>query len=392
LAAGTIATRRGWIPWRSRRGQRLAVQGAFLVVLALLAAYFAARATRLDLGFGFLTGPTGFALSHQWITEFESTDERWMAYLTGAFNTVRLVVIGIALATLVGVLAGVARLSNNWLVAKLATFYVEALRNTPLLVQIVFWYTAVLLKLPRIDEGVNAGAFYISNRALVIPWAEASGATAVWGVLLLAALVVAYIVRRWRFRREELTGEPSHANSWALRTFLLLAAVSFVATGLPLDPTTPEIVESATGIQRFVGGLTITPEFLALLLALTFYTGTFIAEIVRGSIQALDLGQTEAAKALGLNAYQRMTLVILPQALRTAIPSITNQYLNLAKNSSLAIVVAYSELFSVGNIIINKVGHAVPMFIVIIVTYQVMSLLISAGMNYLNARVQLAGP
>lgn len=378
--------------WRSRRSQRIVVQAVFAAGVAALLIYMASRATRLEIGFDFMRGPAGFAISNEWVFSYESNENRFLAYLVGVWNTIRLVVIGIALATFLGIVAGVARLSDNWLISRVATVYVEVIRNTPVLVQIFFWWLAVFLALPRIQEQVNVFELvWVSNRGLALPWPEPRGLTAVWVLLLAGALAVAWYVRRRRRAREDRTGESARPNAWAALVFLGLALGSFLATGLPLELSVPEIIESGVNIQRYEGGTVITPQFAAVLLGLSVYTGAFIAEIVRGSIQALPRGQSEAASALGLSGYQRLTLVILPQALRTMIPPLTNQYLNLTKNSSLAIVVGYSELFFVGNVIINNAGHAVPMFVLIIVTYQLMSLFISVLMNYLNSRVQLAG-
>ena len=389
MAAGTLGA--GLQLWRRRRTRRLVRQAAFAAALALALAYLISRALSLELGFDFLNGPGGFAISHQWITGYGSGDSRLDAYLVGVFNTIRLIVVGIALATLLGVVAGVSRLSGNWLVARLALVYVEVIRNTPLLVQIVFWYTAVLLQLPKITDGATLfGVVFISNRALAIPWAEPSGRFGLWIALLVASAVAAWAVRRRRSRREERQGEPAHPNAYAGATFAVLGLASFAATGTPLEPETPELVTPEVGVRFYEGGLQVTPEFTALLLALVIYTGAFIAEIVRGSIQALPRGQAEAAMALGLSGYQRMTLIILPQALRTMIPPLTNQYLNLTKNSSLAVIIAYPELVFVGRTLINNAGHAVPMFLIIMVTYQLMSLLISALMNALNRRVRMA--
>ena len=384
---------RGRRLFRSRRAQRFVVQAVFAACVALFIAYMVARATALDLSFEFLTGPAGFALSNQWITGYDSADRRIDAYLTGVWNTVRLVAVGIVLATLLGVVMGVARLSRNWLVSRVALTYVEVVRNTPLLVQIIFWWSAILLaRLPRIEEGASLGdVVFISNRALALPWPQARGLTAPWVALLAVALLVAWLVRRWRMRVEDRTGQQARAGAYALAAFAALAAVAFLATGLPVGIDTPSLIVPDRGAPNYSGGIEVTPEFAALLLGLVVYTGSFITEIVRGSIQALPLGQSEAAAAVGLGAYQRLTLIILPQALRTMIPALTNQYLNLLKNSSLAVAIGYSELFFVGNVIINNVGHAVPMFIVIMLTYMAIGLLISVAMNALNRRVQLVG-
>lgn len=394
----------------NRRAQRFAIQAAFLVALGLLAVYVVSRATRLDLGFDYLQGPGGFALGNQFLTDYQSSQQRWDAYMVGVWNTVRIVFVGIAMATLLGLVGGVARLSSNWLVSRLATVYVEIVRNTPLLVQIIFWYSAILLaRLPKIDDEVNLfGVVWISNRALALPWPEPRGDLALaldarvfhadvsvfflgWLGLMAVAVMAATLVRRLRIRHEERTGEPGRGNRFALATFLGIAGVAYLVTAMPVGIDTPDLITPDRGAQDYIGGVKVTPEFAALLIGLVVYTGAFITEIVRGSIQALPRGQSEAAMALGLNAYQRLTLVVLPQALRTMIPALTNQYLNLTKNSSLAVVIAYTELFFVGNVVINNAGHAVPMFIVIIGTYMSLSLLIAGVMSQLNRRVQLVG-
>lgn len=377
--------------WQSRRGRRFVIQAWFAAGAALVIAYAVWRATLLDLDFNFMTGRAGFALANEWLIPYDPDETRLAAYRVGVWNTLRLVVIGIALATILGVLAGIARLSSNWLISRLAAVYVETLRNTPLLVQIIFWMT-IFQAIPQISERVNLfGVIYLSNRALALPSVESQGPVWLWGILLLASLAPAWFARRRLATIEARTGRSTHPNGYAALIFLALAVLSFLATGLPLGITTPEIVSSGAGIQQYSGGLRVTPQFAAVLVALVTYTATFIAEIVRGSIQSLPRGQSEAAMAIGLTAYQRMTLVILPQALRVMIPPLTNQYLNLTKNSSLAIVVGYSELLFVSNVVINNAGHAVPMFIIVLFTYQAMSLVISLFMNWLNSRVQLAG-
>jgi len=379
--------------WRSTRGRRFLYQSVAAAALLLLLAWFVSRALTLDLSLDFMRQRTGFAISNQWLTDFSSSDARWVAYAAGVFNTVRLVFVGIVLATLLGVVMGVARLSSNWLVARIATVYVETVRNTPLLVQIVFWYSVVLLELPRISRGVALlDVVYISNRGLALPWPTERGEGTLllpWLVAALAAAVFAWWLRRRRLREEADTGRSTHANAFALGSFLVLAAGAYLATGLPVGIEAPDLVVTGN-TQAYAGGLTVTPEFAALLFALVVYTASFITEIVRGSIQALPLGQGEAAAALGLSSYQRMTLVILPQALRTMIPAVTNQYLNLTKNSSLAVAIGYSEFFSLSQTIVNNAGHAVPLFTVIIATYMVLNLVISAVMNWFNRRVQLA--
>ena len=378
-----------------RRGFRdLLTQGVYVAVTALVIFYVVQALGGRDYGFGFLNQPAAFDVGNQWLTNVDgTTNTRFTMYLVGIWATVRVVVVTILLSTVLGVAVGVARLSPNWLVAKLAMLFVEVFRNTPLFVQIVLWYAIVLFGLPRIESAINVGdAFFLSNRGIAVPWPEPDGGlyggpewmTAIWAGALAAAGAAAFLVRRRRQELERETGQPRHPNRWAVRLFAGAALISFLALGLPLTIDVP--VLSGTD---YMEGLTLRPEFTALTLGLTIYTASFIAEIVRASIQALPKGQTEAANAVGLSGYQRLTLVILPQALRQMIPSVTNQYLNAGKNSSLASGVSYFDLFFVANIIQNKIGHAVEVFLLIIVTYMLMSLAISTIMNIVNARLTL---
>ena len=373
--------------WRNVRVQRFVVQAAFAGLLVAFAYYLIDQARELELGFDFLEGRAGFDISHQLGTSYGRNDSRLDVYIAGVLNTIRLAAVGIALASLLGLVAGVARLSRNWLVSTVATVYVEAVRNTPLLVQIIFWYIAVVLQLPKIGDSISFfDLAFLSNRGLALPWAGTADGFGLWLIFLVVAAFAAVGVRLWRRQRQERTGQPSYPIWFALGTFAAIALVAFALTGGPLHPERPEV-----GERSYDGGLLVTPEFFALLLALVLYTGAFIAEIVRGSIQAVPKGQTEAAAALGLNPFQRLSLVILPQAMRITIPPLTSQYLNLTKNSSLAVAIAFPELVSVGRTIINNTGQAVPMFAIIMATYLLMSLTISLVMNTLHWRLTLEG-
>ena len=385
------------VPLIFQRGfRRLVQQGAYIGVTALLAWYVYDALNLREFGFGFLDDPAAFKVANQWITDIDGvTNNRITMYLVGVWSSVRVIFVAILLSTLVGVVVGVARLSSNWLVARLAMLYVEVFRNTPLLMQVVLVYAIFLVGAPIIQEVLVIGDFaFISNRGLAIPWPVPDAGwwgvpdwfVGVWVALLIAVGVIAMTVRRQRQQLERDTGQPHFANRWAFGIFAVGALISFIALGLPVSIDRP-FVEGT----RYLEGIVIRPEFAALTIGLTLYTGAFNAEIVRGSIQALPRGQTEAANAVGLSAYQRMTLIILPQALRQMIPSITNQYLNVNKNSSLAYAVLYDDLFRVAGIIQNKAGHALEMFFVIIVTYMLISFLISVVMNFINARVTRVG-
>lgn len=385
------------MPLLYRRGfRRLVQQGIYVAVTALIAWYVYDSLDLRQFGFGFLDDPAAFKVANQWLTDVDGvTNSRITMYLVGVWSTLRVVFVAILLSTLVGVVVGVSRLSSNWLVARLAMLYVEIFRNTPLLVQVVLVYAIFLVGAPIIQEVLNIGDFaFVSNRGLAIPWPVPDGGwwgapdwfVGVWVAVLIVFGAVAMTVRGRRQDLERETGQPQFANRWAFGIFAVGALISFVALGLPVSIDRP-FVEGT----RYLEGMVIKPEFAALTIGLTLYTGAFNAEIVRGSIQALPRGQTEAANAVGLSAYQRLTLIILPQALRQMIPSITNQYLNVNKNSSLAYAVLYDDLFRVAGIIQNKAGHALEMFFVIIVTYMLISLLISAAMNFINSRVTRVG-
>ncbi len=376
------------------RARRWFVQLVYVAITALAAVYVVSTLGQREYGFGFLPQPAAFDIGNQWLVDFDgTTSSRLTIYLVGVWSTIRIVVVAIGLATVVGVLIGVARLSQNWLVAKSAMLFVETFRNTPLYVQAVIWYAILLFGLPGIAQVINVGdSFLLSNRGVAIPWPDQRGGLwgeavwvpAAWVAVLAVGAAIALRIRAVRQHQERDTGAFRYPNRTALTTFAAIAVASYLLLGMPFGIDRP-IVEGTT----YAGGMTVRPEFAALALALTVYTGAFIAEIVRASIQALPVGQGEAAKAIGLSGYQRLTLVILPQALRQMIPSVTNQYLNANKNSSIALGVSYFDLFFVASIISNKIGHAVEVFFMIIVTYMILSLIISGVMSILNSRVTL---
>ncbi|MDE2668667.1 MAG: ABC transporter permease subunit [Chloroflexota bacterium] len=393
IAAGNAPPPSSDVPLLYRRGvRRLLTQGIYVALTAVVIGYVYTSLDLREFGFGFLNEPAAFKVGNQWLTDVDGvTNSRITMYLVGVWSSLRAVLVAIALSTVIGVLIGVARLSSNWLVAQMAMLYVEIFRNTPLLVQVVLVYTILLIGAPLIENVVNVGDFFfISNRGMAMPWPVPDSGfwgtpdwfVGVWVAALIAIGVVAARLRAMRQALERETGQPHHPNRWALGVFSVGALISFFALGAPVSMDEPVIVGT-----HYIEGMVMEPEFTALVAGLTLYTSAFIAEIVRGGIQALPRGQTEAANAVGLSAYQRLTLVILPQALRQIIPSVTNQYLNINKNSSLAYAVLYDDLFRVANIVQNKAGHALEMFFVIIVTYMLISFAISVVMNFFNARV-----
>ncbi len=311
-------------------------------------------------------------------------DSFFRAFVTGLLNTIQVSIIGIGIATVLGVIVGVSRLSSNWLLSSEATLYVETFRNIPLLVQLIFWYLAVFLKAPKIADSLDFfGVAFLSVRGLALPEVFGTNGFGTWIIFVPLAIGAAIAVRYALTRRQDETGKPSYPWRGASGAFLAIAGVSFLIMGTPLDVDSPEV-----GRFSYEGGMTIRPEFTALLTGLSIYTASFIAEIVRGSVLAIPKGQTEAAQALGFNGSQRLRLVILPQALAIIIPPLTNQYLNLTKNSSLAVVVAFKDLFDVGRITINQAGQAVPMTALLMFTYLSLSLTISAVMNFMYSRLK----
>jgi general L-amino acid transport system permease protein len=345
---------------------------------------FGVRQQGIDLSFGFRRTQAGFGIKEG--IAYSASESTQKAFLVGFLNTVRVAATGIVLATVLGVVVGVARLSPNWLVRNVARVYVDAIRNTPVLIQIIFWYSAVILTLPLLGTGSIFGVAFLSNRGAAVPWLRIREDAGAWGLFLLAALIVAWLVRRWRTAVNERTGRPSRRFLWGAAGFLLVAGVGYALLGEPVEIDAPEQVG-----RGYVGGAQMSGEFAAVLLGLVIYTAAFIAEIIRGSILAVPKGQKEAAEALGLTPFQQLRYVVLPQALRIAIPPVNSQYLNLTKNSSLAIAVAFPDMVAVGNVIINQKGRAFQVIAVIMLAYLFLSLFISFAMNMLNRAVTRRG-
>lgn len=355
-----------------------------LIVWAGINFIAASKARGLNLSYAFLKLPAGFPISDPGIP-YDPSMSFGRAYLVGLVNTLRVSVIGIFLATVLGTLVAFARLSNNWLLNKIALGYIEFHRNIPLLVLLFLWYFTVFQNLPSVNNAITLpGPIYLTQRGVYLTWPRLTDASTVFlifaGVGLLGS-ILAFIYLR---RRRTLTGKITHHN--------LVAAVILI--GMPLlgwlfSSSAPIYLDTPVFVQKnFDGGLRLVPEFAALLVGLTTYTAAFIAEVVRAGIQAVPKGQVEAAKALGLNNRQVTSLVVFPQALRVMIPPMISQYLNLTKNSSLALAIGFQDLFSVGKIAINQAGRAVPVFAMIMVSYLVMSLLTSFVLNIYNKRIQ----
>jgi general L-amino acid transport system permease protein len=370
---------------------RLVGQAVFVLILfgvlreLALNLTFGLRRIGLDLSFDFLDSRAGFDINEG--IAYSPNHNILKAYMVGVVNTLRVAAVGVVLATILGTIVGVARLSPNWLVRKIAQVYVEAIRNTPVLIQIIFWWLGVILTLPTIDRALALGGVAVlSNRAVGIAWPHTAEGAGLWGIFLLVGLVAAVAVRRWRNRLSERSGRQHHPMMWSLGAFLALAFIGYLISGGPLFIDTPQVV--GRGIR---GGLQLTPAYAAIVVGLVVYTAAFIAEIVRGSILAVSKGQKEAAEALGLTRLQQLRFVVIPQAMRIAIPPINSQYLNLTKNSSLALAIGYPDLVSVSRTIMNQTAAATQMLIIVMATYLTLSLTISFAMNLLNRAVTRQG-
>jgi general L-amino acid transport system permease protein len=359
---------------------------ALLLVLAALA--FLANNTQANMaargipsGFDFLNSPAGFDIGET-VIPYDPEQSYAVAIGAGVLNTLKVSLIGIVLATVLGVAIGVGRFSRNGLVRGLCYGYVELFRNIPVLLQLLMWYLFMVEVLPPSNEAWSMfGAFYLSKGGLSLPWPSAGEG---WGWVLLGAgvgLVLAAVWRRRMLHRFELTGQEGD-RVWApLALVALMLLVGWLVGGMP---SSWDIPEQLTFMVE--GGASATPEFLTVLIGLVTYTAAFIAEVVRGGIQSVSRGQTEAASALGLTPQHTMKLVVLPQALRVIIPPLTNQYLNLTKNSSLAVAVGYPDVVSVANTTINQSGRAVECIAIIMLVYLTTSLSTSVFMNWYNAR------
>jgi general L-amino acid transport system permease protein len=298
-----------------------------------------------------------------------------------------LAVIGIALSTVLGVLVGIARLSSNWLVRRAASAYVETIRNIPVLVVIIFFSAAVILTLPSVDNPIEwFDAIVLSKRGLWIPSLVANDGAGAFGATLVVGVLAAGLVALWRTRVSDATGRPHHRVAWAFGTVLAVGVVAYLVLGGPLSVSLPERTA-----RTVAGGSIVGPELAALLAGLVVYTASHIAEVVRGSVQAVPKGQTEASQALGLGAGQRLRFVVLPQAFRIAIPPLSNQYLNLTKNSSLGVLIGYPELMRVTRIAIGSGAPAPQTIAVLMFIYLLISLAIAGLVNVANRRLQLRG-
>lgn len=382
--------------WRDEGFLAIAAQFFTLIVLILLATFlwgnFRARTDDigLDLSFDFLDQPGGISIADNPLSQNDSVAE---AITAGFLNTIRVILIGIPLSVMLGTLVGVARFSSNFLVRKLATAYVEFIRNIPPLLVIIFFWTAVFLqRFPRAQEAWRPfnGWFIFSNNRFAFPSlmrANENFDTFRW--LILVAIIAAFAVAAWRTSVFNNTGAPHKRTLWGLGTFVGIVAIAFFALGGPMTTSKPSLDEEFA--REWAGGIIMQMPYAALTLALIVYTATHISEIVRGSILAVHKGQGEAADALALSTIQRYRFIILPQAFRVAFPPLISQFLNYSKNSSLALAIGFAELTSVTTNLFGQSRPAPQLLLILALLYLTLSLLLSAFGNIINRRLQLVG-
>ena len=338
----------------------------------------------ITTGFAFLDVEAGFGIL-QTLIPYTETDSYGRTFLVGLLNTVLVSALGIIAATFLGFFLGVGRLSKNWLISKICTVYIEIFRNIPLLLQIFFWYYAVLRTLPNPKQSIEFLGSFINVRGLYMPEPIGTeGFNYVW-IAFFLGIVATWLMKRWADKRQDDTGQEFPTLYAGLGLILGMPFVIFLLMGMPLEIEQPTL----KGFN-FVGGMVLVPELVALWLALTIYTAAFIAEIVRGGILSVPNGQLEAASALGLPRGRTLRFIILPQALRVIIPPLTSQYLNLTKNSSLATAIGYPDLVSVfAGTTLNQTGQAIEVIFMTMAVYLTLSILTSIFMNWYNSRKAL---
>ncbi|HIQ15326.1 MAG TPA: amino acid ABC transporter permease [Leucothrix sp.] len=339
----------------------------------------------VSTGFGFMSEPAGFDIL-QTLIPFDSTYSFGRSFLVGILNTLLVTALGIVFATLLGFIIGIARLSNNWLISKIANVYIETFRNIPLLIQIIFWYSLIVGSLPAVRDSFSLfDSFFLNQRGINIPSPIYESGFIYTAIALIVGIIGSFILRIWAKRRQAATGKQFPIFFSILGLIILLPMLVYFITGSPITWDVPKL-----GRFNLQGGATVIPELVGLLIALTIYTAAFIAEIVRSGIKAVSHGQSEAALSVGLTPGQNLKLVVIPQALRVIIPPLTSQYLNLFKNSSLAAAIGYPDLVAVFmGTTLNQTGQAVEIVAITMAVYLTVSLLISMFMNWYNAKMSL---
>ena len=388
MSSSTPPKKRNW-SWRSQAFRGLLYQVVAIAAIAGVVWFLAhntlvnMRVRGIQSGFDFLTQAAGFDIGES-LYAYDSDQSYFRAFLVGVVNTLRVAIVGIVLATAFGTLLGVGRFSRNALVRGLCQTYVEMFRNIPVLLQLLLWYVVLTEVLPPATEPLSLGSFFLSKGGLNFPvpvWAAGQFWAAVG---LVIGLIGVWLYRRWARQQFELTGRPRSMFWLPMGILLACSLIGWVLGGASSAMNYP-----VKGDFAIEGGGALTPEFLAVLIGLTLYTSAYVSEVVRSGIMSVARGQSEAAAALGLNRNQEMRLVMLPQALRVIIPPMTNQYLNLTKNSSLAVAIGYPDVVSIANTALNQTGRAVECIAMVMLVYLTTSLGTSLLMNWYNKRAAI---
>lgn len=379
--------------WRNEGSRGVIIQIVTMVVLfALIAAIARNVVVNLaevgkEFSFGFLAWPAAYDIGFSPFIEYTNQSTHLRAAVVGLLNTLLVAVCGCVLASVLGFALGIMRLSSNWLVSKISYVFVEFVRNVPVLIHILAIYSLVVTLLPPAKKAIDvgAGAFFLSNRGFYTPSPVFEPGAGLVGIAIILAIVIAVVFRRWAKRVQDQTGKAYPVFWISAAIIIALPGIAFLAAGMPLSWDIPAL----KGFN-FKGGMAIKPEFLALCLALSYYTACFISEIVRAGILAISRGQSEAAHALGLQNNRTLQLIVIPQALRVIVPPLCSQYLNLTKNSSLAIAIGYMDITAtIGGISLMQTGKEMETMIIVMGVYLVISLIISSFMNWFNQRIKL---
>ena len=379
--------------WRNKESRGVIIQVfTMLVVFALLAAIarnvvINLEAVGKEFSFGFLLWPAAYDIGFSPFLEYTNQSTHLRAGVVGLLNTLLVAFWGCLLATALGFVLGIMRLSSNWLVNKVSYVYVEFMRNVPILIHILAIYALVVTLLPSAKKAINVGAdaFFLSNRGFYVPSPVFEDGATFVGIVILISIALVFFFKRWARRAQDQTGKIYPVLWISIGLLIALPGIAFVANGMPISWDVPVL----KGFN-FKGGMAIKPEFLALWLGLSLYTACFIAEIVRAGIAAVSHGQSEAAFALGLRPNRTLQLIIIPQAMRVIVPPLCSQYLNLTKNSSLAIAIGYMDITAtLGGISLMQTGKEMETMLIVMGVYLVISLLISAFMNWFNHRIKL---
>jgi general L-amino acid transport system permease protein len=376
--------------WLDPKKRAILFQIVTFVVVGLLAYYLISNTLinlekqKIASGFSFINKESSFEIGESLIP-YSAASSYGRALLVGALNTIKVSFIGIVITILLGTIIGVARLSTNWLVSRLAAIYIEVMQDIPILLQLFFWYAIFYETMPSPQEALNPGAgIFLSNRGVAFTVPEAHPAHTHMALAFIAGCLIIYLIRQWAKKRQEQTGRFFPTFRVGIAILIGLPFLTWLGFGAPLRMDVPQL----EGFN-FQGGLIVSPEFIALLLGLILYTAAFVAEVVRAGIQSVSKGQREAAMAIGLRPTLVLNLVILPQALRVIVPPLTSQMLNLTKNSSLAVAIGYPDFVSVANTTMNQTGQSIEGVALIMAVYLFFSLSTSAFMNWYNKKVAL---